>query len=115
VSVLFQNAVWAVCILNVEVGSDLKIVVSIDVIVLKSIKASFIKKIQGHSDFAAFTERQRKWIFAVGELQKSSVLQQMNYSSLLQYTRLCLAENKHAFVASNNKDHFLVLSSKGTQ
>jgi hypothetical protein len=44
VSVLFQNAVWAVCILNVEVGSDLKIVVSIDVIVLKSIKASFIKK-----------------------------------------------------------------------
>ena len=35
---------WAVCILNAEVGSDLKIVVSIDVIVLKSIKASFIKK-----------------------------------------------------------------------
>ena len=29
---------------NAEVGSDLKIVVSIDVIVLKSIKASFIKK-----------------------------------------------------------------------
>ena len=113
-SVLFQNAVWAVCILNAEVGSDLKIVVSIDVIVLKSIKASFIKKIKD-SHFVTFAERQRKWIFAVGELQKSSVLQQMNYSSLLQYTRLCLAENTHAFVASNNKDHFLVLSSKGTK
>jgi hypothetical protein len=59
VSVLFQNAVWAVCIQNAEVGSDLEIVVSIDVIVLKLMKASFIKKNQGHSDFAAFSERQR--------------------------------------------------------
>jgi hypothetical protein len=49
VSVLFQNAVWAVCILNAEVGSDVKIAVSIVVIVLKSIKASFIKNNQGHS------------------------------------------------------------------